>query len=363
MLRNILKVRIVDVWGVRIPAPRLRGGRLRAHDRCCSARMTGNGRGSIQVLKVCVVLALVVWASSSFADRPRYMKYDPTVPGGPYVYSDYDYSGVTKDLIQGELFLMTDEPEEFVRVFDFFKLDIDWRSNDERNHSYLPLATSLKDWAMVKPLIDRKINIDWQDSIGATALMYAALCGHLPTVGRLLVAGADPSIVSEGSTAIDAANEGLQDESYCPEGDYERVKELLTDALGDSKAGNDVADSETGDRIVDPPQESPAEVVEVEIKGFKFSCKTPTGKTIKPKFGDIPEGARFELPEDREFCLRTVDARINDACNHAQLETFRGATFFMSPEDAKKYAGCLPIFRKQAKECVAYFRWQRTRCE
>ena len=65
------------------------------------------------------------------------MKYDPTVPGGPYVYSDYDYSGVTKDLIQGELFLMTDEPEEFVRVFDFFKLDIDWRSNDERNHSYL----------------------------------------------------------------------------------------------------------------------------------------------------------------------------------------------------------------------------------
>ena len=225
---------------------------------------------------------------------------------------------------------------------------------------------------MVQPLIDRKINIDWQDSIGETALMYAALCGHLPTVGRLLVAGADPSIVSEGSTAIDAANEGLQDESYCPEGDYERVKELLTDALGDSKAGNDVADSETGDDVadsetgdgrVDSPQESASEAVEVEIKGFKFICKTPTGKTIKPKFGDIPEGARFELPEDRESCLRTVDARINDACNHAQLETFRGATFFMSPEDAKKYAGCLPIFRKQAKECVAYFRWQRTRCE
>ena len=124
--------------------------------------------------------------------------------------------------------------------------------------------------------------------------------------------GADPSIVSEGSTAIDAANEGLQDESYCPEGDYERVKELLTDALGDSKAGNDVADSETdeadsetgddvadsetGDGRVDSPQESASEAVEVEIKGFKFICKTPTGKTIKPKFGDIPEGARFELP-------------------------------------------------------------------
>lgn len=210
---------------------------------------------------------------------------------------------------------------------------------------------------MVKPLIDRKINIDWYDSYGATALMYAASCGHLPTVGRLLVVGADPTLVdNDGDSALRNAEIG-QNKSRCPEGDYVGVKELLTEALADPKAGNDVADSKAGDGIVDSPQESPSEVVEVEIKGFKFSCKTPTGKTIKPKFGDIPEGARFELPEDREFCLRTVDARINDACNHAQLETFRGAAFFISPEDAKKYAGCLPIFRKQAKECIAYFRW------
>ena len=363
MLRKILKVRIVDVCRVRIPAPGLRGGRLRAHDRCCIARMTGNGRGGIHVLQVCVVLALLAWASASSADRPKYMKHNPSDPAYPYVYGEHDI-GETKDTIQFKLSVMTDDPEEFVRVFDFFKLDIDWRSTDIFNYSYLTRATGLKDWALVKPLIDRKIEINWQNSYGGTALMYAAACGHLPTVGRLLVAGADPTIVdNDGDSALSAANKGQQDESYCPEGDYERVKELLTEALGDSKAGNDVADSETGNRIVDPPQESPAEVVEVEIKGFKFSCKTPTGKTIKPKFGDIPEGARFELPEDREFCLRTVDARINDACNHAQLETFRGATFFMSPEDAKKYAGCLPIFRKQAKECVAYFRWQRTRCE
>ncbi len=117
MLRNILKGRIVDVCGVRIPAPRLRGGRLRAHDRCCSARMTG--RGSIQVLKVCVVLALLAWASSSFA---QYLKYDPaTYPEAPYVYKDRIND---KDMIQNKLFLITDEPEEFVKVFDFFKLDI-----------------------------------------------------------------------------------------------------------------------------------------------------------------------------------------------------------------------------------------------
>ena len=118
MLRNILKVRIVDVWGVRIPAPRLRGGRLRAHDRCCSAGMTGNGRGSIQVLKVCVVLALLAWASSSSADRPKYMKHNPSDPAFPYVYGEHDI-GETKDAIQWTLSLMTDDPEEFVRVFDF----------------------------------------------------------------------------------------------------------------------------------------------------------------------------------------------------------------------------------------------------
>ena len=219
MLQNILKVRIVDVCGVRIPAPRLRGGRLRAHDRCCSARMTGNGRRSIQVLKVCVVLALVVWASSSFADRPKYMKYDPSALGGPYVYDDVEYAGTSKDLIQFKLSLMTDDPEEFVRVFDFFKLDIDWRSNDGENDSYLTRATGLKDWAVVQPLIDRGIDIDWRDSHGVTALIYAALCGHLPTVGRLLVAGADPTIVdNDGDSALSAANKGQQDESYCPEG-------------------------------------------------------------------------------------------------------------------------------------------------
>ena len=90
MRRNILKGRIVDVCRVRIPAPRLRGGRLRAHDRCCIARMTGNGRGSIHVLKVCVVLALLAWASSSSADRPKYMKYEP-FSQVPYVYDDVEY--------------------------------------------------------------------------------------------------------------------------------------------------------------------------------------------------------------------------------------------------------------------------------
>ena len=264
MLRNISKVRIVDVWGVRIPAPRLRGGRLRAHDRCCSAGMTG--RGSIQVLKVCVVLALVVWASSSFADRPKYMKHNPSDPAYPYVYGKYDI-GVTKDTIQWELSLMTDDPEEFERVFDFFKLDINWRTIT--NDSYLTWATALKDWGMVKPLIDRKITIDWQDSHGVTALMYAAACGHLSTVGRLLVAGADPTLVDQdGDSALSNAKLG-QNRSRCPEGDYERVKELLTDALGDPKAGNDVADSKAGNRIVKSPEENDSDPLKYGAIAYK----------------------------------------------------------------------------------------------
>ena len=266
MLQNILKGRIVDVCGVRIPALRLRGGRLRAHDRCCSARMTGNGRLSIQVLKVCVVLALLAWASSSFADRPKYMKYDPSLEH-PYVYSDYEYSGATKNSMQWELSLMTDEPEEFIRVFDFFKLDIDRRSN--RNDSYLTVATALENWAVVQPLIDRGINIDWQGSHGTTALMYAAGCGHLPTVGRLLVAGADPTLVdNDGDSALKNAEIG-QNKSDCPEGDYERVKELLTEALADPKAGNDVADSKAGNRIVDSPQENDSDPLKYGATAYK----------------------------------------------------------------------------------------------
>ena len=265
MLRNILKRRIVDVWGVRIPAPRLRGCRLRAHDRCCIAGMTGRRRGSIQVLKVCVVLALVVWASSSFA---QYLKYDlATYPDAPYVYKGRIND---KDMIQNKLFLLTDDPEEFERVFDFFKLDIDWRSKDEYNSSYLTRATALKRWGMVKPLIDRGIKIDWQDSHGETALIYAASCGHLPTVGRLLVAGADPTIVDQdGDTALSATNKGQQDESYCPQGDYERVKELLTEALGDPKAGNDVADSKAGNRIVKSPQENDSDPLKYGAIAYK----------------------------------------------------------------------------------------------
>ena len=268
MRRNILKGRIVDVCRVRIPAPRLRGGRLRAHDRCCIARMTGNGRGGIQVLKVCVVLALVVWAFSSSADSPKYMKHNPSDPAFPYVYGKYD-TGKTKGTIQWELSLMTDDPEEFVKVFDFFKLDISWRSKDILNDSYLTRATGLKDWALVKPLIDRKINIDWQSSHGTTALMYAAGCGHLSTVGRLLVAGADPTLVDQdGDSALSNAKLG-QNRSHCPEGDYERVKELLTEALADSETGNDVADSKAGNRIVKSPQENDSDPLKYGAIAYK----------------------------------------------------------------------------------------------
>ncbi len=118
-------------------------------------------------------------------------------------------------------------------------------------------------------MIDRGIDIDWQDSHGVTALIYAAVCGHLPTVGRLLVAGADPTLVdNDGDSALRNAEIG-QNKSRCPQGDYERVKKLLTEALADPKAGNDVADSKAGNRIVDSPQENDSDPLKYGAIAYK----------------------------------------------------------------------------------------------
>ena len=169
------------------------------------------------IFKIFMTVVLVVGVSfSSVADCPKYkyLKYDPSSVY-PYVYGSHeDSSGVTKENMQWSLSLMTCDSEEFVRVFDYFNqfdggLDINWRTGGKYNHSYLTITTALEHWDIVKPLIDRGIDLDWQDSHGITALMYTVGCGHLPTVGRLVVSGADLTLVdNDGDSALSNAKIG-----------------------------------------------------------------------------------------------------------------------------------------------------------
>ena len=183
--------------------------------------------------KMLVGMVYVILAGGSFSTSAQYLAYDPVnFPEAPYIYKD---SWHTKRNIQFVLLLMTDEPEEFKRVFDYFAqfgpsiaLDINYRSRDEFKSSYLTRATALRHWKIVQYLINKGINIDWQDSYGTTALINASGCGHLPAVRSLLDSHADKTIVDEdGDNAVSAARKGQQDELHCPEGEYDRVIALL----------------------------------------------------------------------------------------------------------------------------------------
>ena len=71
------------------------------------------------IFKIFMTVVLVVGASfSSVADCPKYkyLKYDPSSAEYPYIYSDFDYSGATKENMQS-LSIMTCDSEEFIRVF------------------------------------------------------------------------------------------------------------------------------------------------------------------------------------------------------------------------------------------------------
>ena len=103
-----------------------------------------------------------------------------------------------------------------------------------------------------------------------TALIYAAYCGHLPTVGRLLVAGADPTLVDQdGDSALSNAEIGQSTDLIALKGIMKELRNLLTEALGDSKAGNDVADSKAGNRIVKSPQENDSDPLKYGAIAYK----------------------------------------------------------------------------------------------
>ena len=102
-----------------------------------------------------------------------------------------------------------------------------------------------------------------------------------------------------------------------------------------------------------PAAFSPAQSAEARIEDFRFECRTPDGKRLKPKLGDV-EGAYFtDLPGQRDACLAAVDNKI---------ALCRENTSFISNTRDREYAGCLPIFRSQAQQCVAFFQAERAKC-
>ena len=99
---------------------------------------------------------------------------------------------------------------------------------------------------------------------------------------------------------------------------------------------------------------SPASAAEARIEDFRFECRAPDGKRLKPKFGDV-DGVFFTgLPGQRDACIAAVDRMI---------ATCHENTSFTSNTRNREYAGCLPIFKAQAQECAAFFRNERHKCD
>lgn len=75
--------------------------------------------------------------------------------------------------------------------------------------SLLILAVQQDQFKMVKLLVDHKIEIDWKDWFGSTALMYAAYKGNVNIIGYLIKNGADVHFTDkQGNTVLSAAKEG-----------------------------------------------------------------------------------------------------------------------------------------------------------
>ncbi|EFQ31580.1 uncharacterized protein GLRG_06869 [Colletotrichum graminicola M1.001] len=98
-------------------------------------------------------------------------------------------------------FLLSDARRSFVQAM--YYLDPDWSIEADASALHIAVYLGLTD--VVSTLIDEGEDVDAQDFIGATPLMYAADRGNegLPELKSLLVAGADASITcNAGSTAL-----------------------------------------------------------------------------------------------------------------------------------------------------------------
>jgi len=75
--------------------------------------------------------------------------------------------------------------------------------------SLLVLSIQHDQLKMVKLLVDHKVEIDWKDWFGSTALMYAANKGNVAIISYLLKNGADVHFKDkEGNTVLSAAKDG-----------------------------------------------------------------------------------------------------------------------------------------------------------
>ena len=92
---------------------------------------------------------------------------------------------------------------------------------------------------------------------------------------------------------------------------------------------------------------------EARIEGYEFSCDAPDGTRLKPRLGDV-EGVLYAgLPAEGDHCLRTIARKI-DLC--------RENIDFEAGEKSQSHAACLPIFERQAEECIAHFERESVRC-
>ena len=77
-------------------------------------------------------------------------------------------------------------------------------------------------------------------------------------------------------------------------------------------------------------------------------------KELKPKFGDIGGVFYTDVSEDREACEQAIKNKIA-LCEQN--------TSFISNTLQRKYPGCLPIFREQARVCADHFRSEAYKCQ
>ena len=153
-------------------------------------------------------------------------------PDLPYWYDGVSYN---KQALQFHLLSKASrQPDEFLKVFTFFKdtLDINYMSQG-KGTGYLLSLSVFEHWDFLEPVLDLGADVNIQDNLGATALMYASYCGHFASVELLLKRGAVPTLTNHnGESAIDTAREGQQNRAHCRQtGQYTEVLDILTQAV------------------------------------------------------------------------------------------------------------------------------------
>ncbi len=84
------------------------------------------------------------------------------------------------------------------------------------------------------------------------------------------------------------------------------------------------------------------------------SMPAASAKELKPKFGNIDGVYYSDVAGNREACRQAIKNKI---------ALCRQNTNFEINTKNREYAGCLPVFRRQAQSCVVHFRHQMSKCD